>query len=93
MISVILAKFGDINRFTSAKALAAWVGLAPRLVESGKCKGRTMLCRTSRGKLRKALYMPALVTMRHNPAIIAKKNRLLAAHKLKMAIVGAAMRN
>lgn len=91
-ISVILAEFGDINRFTSAKALAAWVGLAPRLVESGKFKGRTMLCRTSRGKLRKAFYMPALVAMRHNPVIIAMKGRLLAANKPKMAIVGAAMR-
>ena len=91
-IAVILAEFGDITRFTSAKALAAWVGLSPRLVQSGKYRGRTMICRTSRGKLRKAFYMPALVAIRYNAPIMQMHERLLAAYKPKKAIVAAAMR-
>ena len=36
--------------------------------------------------------MPALVALRHNPIIVAMKQRLTEAGKSKMAIVGAAMR-
>jgi transposase len=43
-------------------------------------------------RLRKALFMPALVALQHNEVFIAFKARLLAAGKPKMLIVGAAMR-
>lgn len=91
-IAVILSEFGQIERFTNAKALAAYVGVAPRLRQSGIWKGRTTLSKTGRSQLRKAFFMPALVALRHNPVFIALKKRLTAAGKTKMAIVGAAMR-
>jgi hypothetical protein len=45
-----------------------------------------------RNALHKAFFMSALVGLRHNPILIALKERLTAAGKPKMAIVGAAMR-
>jgi transposase len=92
-IHVILAEFGDITRFKSAKALAAFVGAAPRLRQSGtSLRERGMLSKVGRSALRKAFFMPALVALRYNPLLIAMKQRLTAAGKPKMTIVGAAMR-
>lgn len=42
--------------------------------------------------MRVAFYMPAIVAMRYNPIIRAFSQRLLAAGKPKMLVVGAAMR-
>lgn len=92
-ISVILSEFADIRQFSSAKALAAFVGLAPRTQQSGtSLRGRARMSKMGRSKLRKAFYMPALVALRHNPIIVDMKKRLTEAGKSKMAIVGAAMR-
>ena len=92
-IQVILAEFADITRFASAKALAAYVGVAPRLRQSGSSlPARGSMSKMGRSALRKAFFMPALVALRYNPLLIALKQRLTAAGKPRMAIVGAAMR-
>lgn len=92
-IHVVLSEFADIRRFRSAKCLAAFIGVAPRQRQSGSSvRGRTVLSKMGRGPLRKALFMPALVALRYNPVLKAMRERLLAAGKAKMAIVGAAMR-
>lgn len=43
-------------------------------------------------RLRSALYMPALVALKHNPDIQAFGQRLLLAGKQRMLVVGAVMR-
>ena len=92
-ISVILSEFGDISQFKNAKALSAFIGVAPRIRESGSSvRGRSMMSKTGRSKLRKAFFMPALVALRYNPIIKKMNVRLTAAGKPKMLIVGAAMR-
>ena len=92
-INVILAEFAHITKFKNAKALAAFIGVAPREKQSGSSvRGRTSLSKTGRSKLRKAFFMPALVALRYNPILIAMKQRLTDAGKTKMSIVGAAMR-
>lgn len=92
-IHVALSEFADITRFRNAKCLAAFIGVAPRERQSGSSvHGRTVLSKMGRGKLRKAFFMPALVALRYNPLLKAMKERMLAAGKAKMAIVGAAMR-
>jgi transposase len=92
-ISVILAEFGNITQFKNAKALAAFIGVAPRTRQSGtSLRGRGMMSKTGRSKLRKAFFMPALVALRYNPAIKEMKERLTLSGKSKMTIVGAAMR-
>lgn len=62
----VLAYAGDGRRFTSAKALAAFIGICPRQRQSGSSvKGRTMISRTGHADLSKALYMPGLVALRY----------------------------
>jgi len=91
--AMLLAEFGNLTRFASAKKAAAFAGLVPRLCESGtSVRGRSVLCKMGSGFIRKSLYFPALSALRHNPVIKVMKERLEAAGKAKMAIVGAAMR-
>ena len=88
-----LAYIGDARRFTSAKALAAFIGVTPRQRQSGtSVKGRTMLSRTGHAEARRALYMPGLVAKRHNPVIVAMAKRLEQKGLAPKAIVGASMR-
>ena len=78
--------------FKSARQVAAYLGLIPKLRESGKLKGRTMLSKTGSARLRAKLYMAAVCASTHNPDIRAQKQRLLKAGKAKMQALGAAMR-
>jgi transposase len=91
-IKTILAELGDVRRFHSAKALAAYVGVAPRVRESGQWKGHTSMSKTGRSQLRKAFFLPAMVAGQHNPLIKPMTERLLKKGKSKMAINGARMR-
>jgi len=92
-INVILSEFGNITQFKNAKALAAFIGVAPKTRESGtSLRSRARMSKMGRSNLRKAFFMPALVALRHNPLIMELKLRLTKAGKSKMAIVGAAMR-
>ncbi len=80
------------KRFANAKQVAAYLGLIPKLKESGKFKGRTMLSKTGSARIRAKLYMAAVCASTHNPDIKAQKIRLLGAGKIKMQALGAAMR-
>ncbi len=92
-IHVALSEFADITRFRNAKCLAAFISVAPRERQSGSSvRGRTVLSKMGRGKLRKAFFLPALVALRYNPLLKAMKERMLTAGKAKMAVVGAALR-
>jgi transposase len=92
-VAKLLAYAGDIKRFTNAKALAAFIGVTPRHKLSGSSvKGRTMMSRTGHADLRKALYMPGMVRLRHNPVIREFGTRLRAKGMAPKAVVGAAMR-
>lgn len=78
--------------FDNAKQAAAFAGLAPRLRQSGQWAGQTRLSKTGDPLLRKALYMPTLSALTHNPAIRAFCQRLKANGKVGKAYVCAAMR-
>ena len=86
-----LAYIGDVRRFKSAKALAAFIGVTPKQKQSGtSIKGRTVMSRAGHTAARKSLYMPGMVAKRHNPVIIAFSQRLEQWHRRR--IVGASMR-
>lgn len=89
--AVLLAELFD-KPFHSARQAAAFAGLVPRLVESGTLRGRARLSKIGPGRLRKALYFPALTALRCNPTIRAVRDRLHLAGKPPMVIIGAAMR-
>ena len=89
----LLGELGNWRRFGSARAAAAYVGLVPRLHESGtSVRARSVLCKIGNARLRKALYFPAMNALRYNPVLQAMSVRLTSAGKSKMAIIGAAMR-
>ena len=89
----VLAYAGDVRRFDSAKALAAFIGLCPRQRLSGtSVRGRTMLSRAGHKALRHALYMSGLVARRHNQALKVFGDRLSLAGLAPKAIIGAVMR-
>ncbi|MBH9579761.1 IS110 family transposase [Inhella proteolytica] len=88
----VLAFLGNVRRFKNAKALAAFIGVTPRLKESGSSvRGRSMISRAGHSEMRRALYMPALVASRHNPAVKAFGDRLRGAGMAPKAVVGACM--
>jgi transposase len=91
--AALLAELLDVSQFTGARQVAAFAGLVPRIRQSGSSvRGRPCLSKVGSGRLRKALYLPAIVALRCNPLIQAMSERLSAGGKSKMLIVGAAMR-
>jgi hypothetical protein len=59
------------------REMLAFIGLAPRETISGSSiKGKPRLCKIKHARLRKALYMPVLVSIQCNPVMIAFYNRL-----------------
>ena len=87
MLSVIHSR-----SFEKAEQVAAYLGLIPAIVESGTFKGKTKLSKAGSGYVRAKLYLPAVSATHWNPDIIRLKKRLLKKGKVKMQIVGAAMR-
>ncbi len=89
----ILAEIETVRESVSARQLAAYAGLTPRHRASGNSvRGQPRLSKTGNSRLRKALYMPAIVAMRHNPVLREFAERLRERGKHPMVIVGAVMR-
>ena len=92
-IAVLLGEIRCTEDFSSARKLAAFMGLVPRQFISGSSvRGKSRLCKTGNANLRKALYMPAIVAKQYNPVIEAFCERLKLAGKPPMVIIGAVMR-
>lgn len=91
-IARVLGHIGDVRRFESAKAFAAFLGVTPKQRTSGtSLKGRTMISRTGSAELRAALFMPAMVAARFNPILVQFADRLRAKGMANKAVIGAVM--
>ena len=91
-VARILGHLGNIRRFDSAKAFAAFLGVTPKQRRSGSSlQGRTVISRTGSTSMRAALYMPSLVASRHNPILRRFAERLATTGMAKKAVVGAVM--
>lgn len=89
----LLAEMLDVKLYRSARQLAAFAGLVPRLHESGSSiKRKARLSKTGAPRLRKALYFPAIAAIKYNPYIKALSLRLKERGLCPMQIIGAAMR-
>lgn len=89
----IVAFLGDVTRFSHPKQITAYVGLNPRQRQSGSSiQGCSGISRMGNAYLRKILYMPALVAIKHNPIIKAFYVSLIRKGKPKKLAVCAAMR-
>jgi transposase len=92
-IPTLLAELDDLDKFNHVREVVAFIGLAPKETLSGSSiKGKSRLCKIGHARLRKALYMPALVSIQCNPVMIAFYNRLHDKGKNGKVIVCAIMR-
>ncbi len=82
-----LPELGTVGR----QQIAALVGLAPLNRDSGLLRGKRRIW-GGRARVRAVLYMVTLSATRHNPAIKAFYQRLLAAGKEKKVALTACMR-
>ena len=94
LAAVILAELPDRDVITSSAQAVAYAGLNPRRFQSGASIDHpTRISKIGNATLRAALFMPAMVAMRHNQAVAALARRLRARGRLKpKQIVIAAMR-
>jgi transposase len=82
----------EFARYHSARALAAQAGVVPRQRQSGTSLKQTNLSKLGNGRLRKALYFPAIVATQRNEIIKEFAVRLRKKGKAPMQVVCAVMR-
>jgi len=87
MLAVIRGK-----DFKTAGECAAFIGVIPKIQESGIFRGRSALSKKGNPLIRAKLYMAGIVAMQHNPTIKAFVQRLIDNGKNKMQALGAVMR-
>jgi transposase len=88
----LLAEIEDISHYKSARQVAAYAGLTPKNNRSGTWRGKTRLSKTGNARVRKALFLPAMVAKQYNPIVRSFCQRLARNGKNKMEVIGAAMR-
>jgi transposase len=92
-IATLLAFYANLARFDNARQAVAFAGLDPRQHESGSSvKGKPRLSKIGHAFLRKALYMPAMVTLYKTAWGKIFRDRLAASGKPPKLIIGAMMR-
>ena len=92
-IAILLAFDVGRERFDSARQFVAFAGLNPRHYESGSSvRAKPRMSKVGHAFLRKALYMPAMVTIYKTAWGKAFRQRLHANGKPPKLIIGAMMR-
>lgn len=94
LAAAVLAELPGTEVITRSAQAVAYAGLNPRRFQSGSSINYpTRISKIGNATLRAALFMPAMVAMRHNPAVAALAQRLRAKGRLTgKQIVVAAMR-
>lgn len=91
-IPQLLAYIGRPERFRNVKALIAYASLSPMIRQSGtSLDKRRGTHPQGHRQLKHALYFPAMVASRHNPAVAAFWQRLKEQNKPGMVVVVACM--
>ncbi len=90
--ALLLAEI-NFAAFGTARQVAAFVGVVPRLRQSGSSvRGRSKLSKIGSSRVRHGLYFPAVTALRCSRAIQAWADGLRARGKCEMQIIGAVMR-
>jgi transposase len=91
--AVLLSHVHILDRCRSVKQWVAYAGLDCAIVQSGSSVQRTgHISKRGPAALRAALYMPAMVAMRHNPVLSTFAGRLRTAGKPGRVTICAVMR-
>ena len=87
---LLIAELPELGRL-DRRQIASLVGVAPVNRDSGAFRGRRMVM-GGRADVRKALYMPTITAIRHNPVLKALYQRLTGRGKPAKLALTAAMR-
>jgi len=91
--AIVVSELGSPERFGSARQAAAYAGLVPSHHQSGtSVRGNPRMSKVGNGRLRRAMYFPAMSALQCNAAIKAFGERLKERGKENMVVIGAAMR-
>jgi len=92
--AVMLIVISDgFKKFGSSKQLAAYIGICPRIYESGNMKGKSSLCKMGMGRIRKLLYLCAWSAKKCNRACRELYDRLVEKGKAKkLALIAVAVK-
>lgn len=94
---LLIAITGNFTKFDHYKPLLSYVGLSPRIFQSGtSVRGRARICKMGMGSIRKLLYMCSWSAKRHNVFCSEMYDRLKAQGKperlIKIAIANKLLR-
>lgn len=88
---ILIALTNGFLRFENYKQFISYIGLSPRIYDSGTIKGRARICKIGMGRARQVLYMAARAASKYNAACKALYERLLAKGKAKkLALIAVA---
>lgn len=91
--AILIGEIGPMSRFDKAQQLAAYAGLTPQHRRSGSSiRGHTRISKRGNAHLRRALYFPAMVAIRHNPTLSTFAQRLKEHGKAPKSVIVAVMR-
>lgn len=94
---LLIAITGNFTKFDHYKQLLSYVGLSPRIFQSGtSVRGRARICKMGMGSIRKLLYMCSWSAKRHNVFCSEMYDRLKVQGKperlIKIAIANKLLR-
>jgi transposase len=88
---MLLALTNGFSRFDTYKEFISYVGLSPRIYDSGTIKGKARICKLGMSRARHLLYMAARAASRYNIACKVLYERLLEKGKAKkLALIAVA---
>jgi transposase len=88
---MLLALTNGFARFDTYKEFISYVGLSPRIYDSGTIKGRARICKLGMSRARQLLYMAARSASKYNTACRLLYLRLLEKGKAKkLALIAVA---
>jgi transposase len=81
---MLIVASGGFSRFSNYRKLISYIGLSPRIYESGiSVKGKARICKLEMPRLRAMLYVCAWSAKRYNKTCCQLYERLLAKGKVK----------
>jgi transposase len=76
---------GGFKKFSNSKQLSSYIGLCPRIIESGtSVKGKAKICKLGMSRMRRLLYVCTWSAIQYNAQCKQMYERLLAKGKAKM---------
>lgn len=89
----VLSELGDLRRFHRARQLTAFVGVSPRIIQSGASVTRkTHMCKQGNAHVRQALYLAAVTATRGQSDLQCLYEKLVQEGKPHRVALGALMR-